>query len=249
MSPGELVKKTRLDKADYSLLEIAEDARWPVYVLNLPNMDGTLNKHHHGLCESELTDRILGLWRSGWIECMSAPFRTDFAFERTGCSPVVVPDDDILRLQFRHPAGWAVGDETLFYGLTSAGAAVWEALTVVDWSKCLNRNYDRWDRDCKTMTISGSDRDLVQRAFAVQKLHGAFELAVPGTETWSTSEPWAVRYWKSFPLGYRLSFRFEWFEDRRGTDDDLRAHTQASLELQGLERWRKSFEEVCTEYF
>lgn len=227
-------------RAEYALLDPVADTDWQVYLLNLGNVDMSMNAHDHGLSREQLTERLFELWRNGWIECMSDGRRVD-------------PSVSVLEEQFEREGDWPLDSKPLFYRLGTIGGEVWESLTVLDWAKYVSRTLEYRPGGQKWQTRASSDLDLLKLAFAADQLWGApmpGMRVLTGTERWSETQPWRATYWKTLPVvGYRVEFSWEDEEGRHQSDEEWVLWEKIRRELPERMHWRKSFEEVCAEHF
>jgi hypothetical protein len=224
-------------KAEYALLDPVALTDWQVYLLDLGNLDLTMNAYDHGLDREMLTQRLFELWRNGWIECMIG-------------DGVVEPSLLVLQEQFAREGDWPRDSHPLFYQMAPIGGEVWESLTVIDWAKFVSWEFAYPADGRKLKVMASSDRELLGLAFASRKFLGGSWL-VPGTERWSEVQPWRATYWKTLPVvGYQVECQYEYEGPCQCLSDEEQILCErACRELPEREHWRKSFEEVCAKHF
>jgi len=216
-----------IDQADYALLNAVALVDWQVYMLTpgeVP-MEDMMNVPSHGLDADKLFHHFLRLWQRGLVECTGTSFE----------SPLQ-PDAELLREQFNfadHP------DRIIAYRLTHEGGALWEEMTSPNWTLFIRSGSDE-DRPDRLWVLGAGDRDRLE----LLRRSGFGVAPVSGTEKWEELRPWKATYWKTIQVGYELKFEYS-YQTECSLDDWKVRH-----ELWGTwDCWRKTFKEVCEEYF
>ena len=86
----------------------------------------------------------------------------------------------------------------LLYKLTPAGAARWEKVVRVDWSRYLSS----WSGN-RYCSVEAQSREYLEYWIEVERAKGQ----VAGRVAWTKLRPWRPVYWKELPSGYRARYR------------------------------------------
>ena len=210
---------------------LLESAREHRYALPLPaSPPRTVRETYnvacdHGLETDELWAAVFRLCRSGLLE-LTRPrpprprgerVRFDRLDRSEGPDPgrVVVPASaaDVGRF-----AAWSepVPDSTwrrgIDYGLTPAGGAAWEGFAAVDWTRyhtnwSFHRRGVRGGGPAGHHVLAARDETLNDVLRSGTYLRGRIDRRVRVRR--GTFRPWPATYWKTLPVGSRLSFFVE----------------------------------------
>jgi hypothetical protein len=94
-------------------------------------------------------------------------------------------------------------DDEMYFGLTSAGGAVWERFARPDWSKfILIAQPDDSHRELRSL-----DRQVLIYYIREFMIHFGIKVEWE-TMSWSEIQNWSATYWKTLEAGYAVTFRF-----------------------------------------
>lgn len=202
----------RLSRGEFWLLANAVEHGLPLPLLTLPEwvsggtdintIDIVLNRQGHGLGFEALRDTLAQMARNGWIQ-FSRTFRDN---------PISCPNAEEIAVLLRERGRF---DEAVFYRLTAAGGAAWEAFARPEWHRYIEHSHEYPDDDSSCMqmtTIETADwktLDKYLRALAGE------EVIEAGSIVLSELRPWHATYWKTLPFGLRCTFRSS---ERRSSD-------------------------------
>ena len=187
--------ETRLSRGEYWILNSAVDCRVPVSFLqgDDPFRLFDFSRTGHGLSRDFLVATLGELFERGWITASLVPWgeSSDEEQEIGKLSPeAIVSALDGPRPMSRMPF--------ICYGLTHAGASVWEGFAAPKWERFLDVG----------ISIPGEFIGATE-----WRIHRYFDLVhhigieiVPGTVAWDEVRPWEATYWKTLPVGYRVRF-------------------------------------------
>ena len=170
-------------------------------------MQGINKPCHHGLFGRDLLDALLRLARLGLIEfhegtSISHPTPADAA----GMRRLIERDEMCVprrpgRPRHRRPA--------VYFGLTAAGGAAWEAFAEPDWERFQTNQSGRIRRgrfgDRLVHVLAGSERVLNEVLLRGQ--YGGTLVSHRIRVRRGEIRPFRPTSWKVLPVGYRLSFR------------------------------------------
>ena len=149
----------------------------------------SFNREGHGCDRAAMVDSFESLFAWGYIEAV----RYDSAHA------VPQPDREQLEVYCR--------DKSLCYRLTQEGGAAWETFTRPDWSKFVWQGGPVCDENFQPPTLRVFEASI--REVLDSLLNLARSLVVDLDEasiSWEQLKPWKPKYWKTLPLGCRLSF-------------------------------------------
>ena len=198
------------------VLESARQTVYPLALLAAPPAEATLhyNTVHHGLFGPDLWDAVLRLCRLGLLELIrsdlgDAPdeilMPADAAAVRALCEYEDPPHGPG---RAPRPRWRAIG-----YRLTPAGGAAWERFAGVDWDLFHHSFHRHWG----FKLTAGRRMDILhtlaprEETLAVVLRAGTFSLKgrvdLRTRPRWGVIRPFRATYWKTLPVGHRLSVR------------------------------------------
>jgi hypothetical protein len=193
----------RLSRGEFWLLANAVEHGLPLPLLTMPEwvpggtnnaIDVVLNRQGHGLGFESLLETLAQMARNDWIR-FGRTFRDD---------PISCPDTKEIDVFLRERVRF---DQAVFYWLTAAGGAAWEAFARPEWRRYIEHNHDYADdaASCARMTTIETSNwkqlDKYLRALAGEQVIEA------GSIVLSELRPWQATYWKTLPFGLRCTFR------------------------------------------
>ncbi|MBV9787090.1 MAG: hypothetical protein JOZ51_02875 [Chloroflexi bacterium] len=180
-----------MDQATYWLLRSVVLHPLSVFWLGAEpdDLELMLNRDHHGLSYEELARLLQQLGTQGDLYFSIYDWVDDDVTERVLPLPSL---DDLLTALAK--------DTRLAYALTQQGAQRWEAVAHPSW----DRYYAT--RGLETITLTAMDRQLVQELLALYPYTHEHEAMVLDSIQWDVERPWQVTYWKTLPVGYKVTF-------------------------------------------
>ncbi len=178
-----------MDRAEYWILDAAVEGMWALGTLKPDIVQMAFNRPGHGLSYDALIGLLDRLFQRG-----------DLVADRVGRlnwedSHLSVPTrEEIVDLLA------VVGGPDVWYGLTAQGGARWEAVSAPDWE----RFSDCWWGDPDWWGAVSADHLRVEQYLSSAKVQSRI---VPGSELWEVVTPWQATYWKTLPIGHKVSFR------------------------------------------
>jgi HEAT repeat protein len=181
---------------EFFLLSIVVEGYRPLQMLERESLGENVNRHVPDFTRDELVDILSDLFRCGdLIAHLGGTSRLH------GGDPNVRPGMILHKADRSRPLcpsrdeidGALCGALNLHYGLTPQGGARWEAMAQFDW----NYHLGKWFGD----GFEGPSREMIEVYLAYD------DVAVAGSEQWSTVRPWKATYWKSIPEGVRVRYQ------------------------------------------
>lgn len=164
----------------------------PIAWLASPRRDEIFNLSDPGFTSAELLDTLSSLFSAG--ELVARP--ND---RRRGDGDLFTPT--------RNEIEEALADRIkLYYGLTTQGGERWEAVARPRWDMYLSRTVST-NPHCGE--IIGSSRRLVENYLGYWRYSWPRFAIIPESVTWQVLRPWQATYWKSVPVGYRVTFQWQ----------------------------------------
>jgi hypothetical protein len=190
-----------LTRAEYWLLELVVELRYPLTCLREPGVAEHTNRSGHGLDASELAQMMTTFLGAGLIELKRGiDDSAESVLERFDAVAMAE-----LRGESPGPGPTAreqVAGRT-YYGLTPDGGAVWERFASPRWNLFVAG--DKWDLPADPpAALSGIDRGMVTHT--LHELSGTMFVLEEPSVAWSVVRPWKATYWRTFPEAHRVEF-------------------------------------------
>ena len=186
----------RLTRAEYWLLNLVVYGSYPINLLSATNPGEIFNRTGHGLSPERLKEVLWEMFEKEWLEA-HIPFIENPKPEPVNRSLIeAILDDQGPRYQF---------GKSLYYRLTSLGAAIWEAFASPSWDRYLDKGW--FGHAGEAVEMIGATEWRIQQYFSLIHLDGI--IATPNTIQWDEIRPWQCTYWKELPVGYRVRFVFK----------------------------------------
>lgn len=201
----------RLTRAEYWLLANVVDHTCPISFLDGYDPGEMFNNASHGLPRARLVEVLGDLFARGWVR----------ASRGNGDVPGGTLTTQQVAAAIDEPPP-AEDESCLYYGLTDAGGAVWEAFAVPRWDRYIDTKLGHPDGE-----FVGATEWRVRKYFSLVRFR---ECAVmPESVRWDEVRPWPATYWKTLPVGYRVRFDWDWAETP--------PHVENVHDLFGLQKW------------
>jgi hypothetical protein len=188
----------RLNHVEWWLLDLVEDASVPL--AETVNGDYGVNKKFYPYSREVLFEAFCHLASEGWIRGGSIH------------EPPSPLSRDSIQLELRRPvvAGGPADRLALSYSLTESGGKVWESFANPDWHQYIEIGGDL-QRVGDTIYATCVAREVLEHMLRLWPSEGIDVEA--DSIRWSDVGPWNVRYWKTLPAGYKLSFKVRAFRE------------------------------------
>lgn len=96
------------------------------------------------------------------------------------------------------------------YELTPQGGARWEILANADWNRYFTYSYSESSEisedEVFEYELMGTSQQLIEYILSVRDFIIS-DFPIPDTEVWEILEPWEPTYWKTLPLGYKVTYQ------------------------------------------
>ena len=176
------------------LLETVVEIPMPFWSLVHPRIEELLNKAGHGLGLTALSELLERLNWNG-----------DIFIEDEHCRKRLYSANELSGLLRR---GRRTGDHR--WGLTEKGGARWEREADADWSRYVSEAWGTLEETGSEEThlwegeVACTDPERLDR-WIVVRLPAFGQQILPGTEKREVVAPWKATYWKTLPVGHRLT--------------------------------------------
>lgn len=191
--------ESRLTRAEYWLLNAVVEVSCPLTFLDTPHIEVLFNKASHGLSRDRLIATLTEMFELGWITAHRHTVGSDDDQELDRLSAQSIES----ALNEAPPVKRLKTSPCTFYRLTPLGASVWEEFAAPDWNRYLSL----------CLPFSGSGEYIGATEWRLRKyldlVHHLDIQVHPATVAWDVVQPFEATYWKTLPLGYRVSFEFE----------------------------------------
>lgn len=176
-----------MEKSECWILESVVRAKRLLRVLESPNLEEIVNGPSHGLSHDQLVRALVRLFERRWL----------FAESIDQGRGRFIPSVSEVEIGLSRT-------ERLYYGLTSTGGAAWEEWAHPNWQLFLDVKYGI---DPYVGEIKGANRAIIEQYIEAHQ-YVAPELIETGSEEWFALSPWNATYWREFPTGYGVRFRY-----------------------------------------
>lgn len=173
------------DNVEILLLDCLCLCECPLRLFLSPDFAELFNRPDHGLSNEELLDRLVRLINCGLIFVVDA--------KRCGA-----PNTSGLRQWLDNALS---GGEDCFVGLTQRGGAVWEKAVNPDWQQ-FHVFRDGEEEGC--VVLEAGTEEYLSRLFTMYEEYCP-PIKAPGDPI--HLRPWQATYWKTLPVGFRLTYQ------------------------------------------
>ncbi len=186
----------------------------PLFLLEQPNqLEGeVVNFPRHNFSEDEILRTLEFLFQKGYIEVVDHD-------EQPQDLPAV---EAMLGRNLSPENMFSLGK---YYKLSPLGAQYWEEIAKPDWSKFhthlqgVHHNRElRASRSHIAWVIESVSPSVIEQ---VMKLPPLLRPMLPGTDRWQELRPWRATYWKTFPLGYKVTISCVMLDESRHRGEKL----------------------------
>lgn len=189
-----------MDPDEYFLLTVVREDPAPMQFLADPDRGLGFNlPDPPDLFDEKLVETLARLFERGDIIAQEMRWYRDE--NGVACSDCVgdpfMPSRSQIECALRH-------DFLLYYQFTPQGSARWEIAANVNWDNFI---WDLWSLDPDGLEITATSREIIEWYIArearpfPQKRH----VPVSSTIRWETLMPWQATYWKTLPIGHRMT--------------------------------------------
>jgi hypothetical protein len=175
------------------LLEALVDAMIDAIVLrqSLEFLQEDFNQHIPPFDLEDLERPLLRAVADGFLEILEQKGTVDHALRSLDQSQL----DKLIRESPR---------QTVWLALTPLGGREWEVLSNACWERYVEFRLEYNDQDECVYIIEGMSHDRVLTVYNNAHLLDC-NLTTVGEE-WSLERPWEVRYWKTLPFAFKVTF-------------------------------------------
>jgi hypothetical protein len=229
------VRRPRLTRAEYWLLETAIEAAIPLMFLEAEgysqnsSIEQMFNKPGHGIDRPEMIECLEGLLAEGLIEGWIGSEQRTFVPTKNEISAALS--------EWRAPRERLRAPSPLAYRLTQKGGLVWEAFAAPCWEHLVAEQFG-YDPQIGTLTCLSLCR--LERFLEYRRPIRMEEVIDFDSVRFFECGEWEATYWKRFPQGHCASF--EWTEApdvEQTVDERERAAFGDYCEFrEGWYRWR-----------
>jgi len=188
-----------MNKTEYWFLDAAIRLKIPFHWLSASNVGEMLNRPHHNLSAPELLVILQRMFERGDL---FLEYSSRYAQRARTQTP---SQSEIEAALYLAHAEWTAQPAQIFYGVTTAGGAKWEALSHPQWDRFYDEGYGINPYEGE---MTASTRGLIEERLALVPYDSFIKTIVPESMRWSVLQPWDATYWKQLPIGYRLEFTY-----------------------------------------
>lgn len=192
----------QMDPDEYFLLTVVREDPAPMQFLADPDRGLGFNlPDPPDLFDEKLVETLARLFERGDIIAQEMRWYRDE--NGVACSDCVgdpyMPSRSQIECALRH-------DFLLYYQFTPQGSARWEIAANVNWDNFI---WDLGDPVCREREVMATTREAVEHYMTLDFDRDPFpiehEVCVPDTIRWETLMPWQATYWKTLPIGRRMT--------------------------------------------
>jgi len=217
-----------MDSAAHWLRDSVIRLPWPVaYLSDQEAVLGDINRPWHGFQLAELLETLYELFRSGDLAAIHAdgqPWRDSATLTRQHIWDVLTHSPDA---------------SDLCYALTPQGGVQWEIIAQPEWNRFTEQI---WSPETHEGRKLARTRTVLKQWIASDAVFSEWA-PIPGTEIWTIVAPWSATYWKTFPRGHCVHYRYQERESPITTMPDAVYH-KYNTRFGKLHRWYTPVEEA-----
>jgi hypothetical protein len=247
-----------LSKLEYWFLDIAAERSVAICDI-VPDLQGYLGINRKPLDISlvEMSEILDRLFQEGYLRACE-PGRTPGDSTVYGLKTFIPSKNEIIQgLQEASVPEIIEVDDGILVGassnpfnffLTPEGGAAWESLSHPKWEnyfKEVGTYSGEYEASAYILSVS---KELIEKLIHVEDLidfGGSRHTIIPGTVKWESVSPLKILYWKTFPYGYKVSYRYQFYEAVSEFDSSLDNNNDKSPESIA-QKW---YDNICFNWY